>query len=319
MLGYVLSRLLQALLVLCIVVVISFAAVQAMPGDALLAALEATGSVADSKGLDAVRKAYGTDGTAVEQFFRWLGRFVQGDWGTSMGSGQDVLPMFLQRAPVTLELFFLGLVWAFAIGIPVGVICAMRRGTWLDTWLSGSSLVAIAIPASFEALALIYLFAVLLDVLPVSGYTPFSIDPWENILGMLMPSFVVGSHIAGAFARYVRSSLLDNLRQDFIRTARAKGLTEWQILFRHAVKPSMIPIVTVLGFTFGGMLAGAFIVEVIFAIPGVGRMAVDAIFEKDFPVIQAVLVVTSINVLVVNFLVDIAYAMLDPRIRLRQG
>ena len=317
MVAYILNRAAQAFVVLCLVVVISFAAVQMMPGDALLAALEATGNVADARGLEAIRKAYGTDGTALEQFFRWLGNFVRGDWGLSMGNGQAVLDMFLQRAPVSLELFFGGLIWAFAIGIPVGVICAFRRGSWLDTWLSGTSLVAIAIPGSFEALALIYLLAVILEWLPVSGYTPFSVDPWENILCMLMPTFVVGSHIAGAFARYVRSALLDNLRQDFIRTARAKGLTEIQILFRHAVKPSMIPIITVLGFTFGGMLAGSFIIEVIFALPGIGRMAVDAIFEKDFPVIQAVLVVASVNVLVVNFLVDIAYAMLDPRVRLR--
>ena len=317
MLPYILSRAAQALVVLCIVVVLAFSAVQLMPGDALLAALEETGTVADTRGLEAVRRAFGTDGTAFEQFWRWFGKFVQGDWGTSMGTGQDVLPMFLQRAPVTLELFLGGLIWALAIGVPVGMVCAFKRGSRLDTWLSGASLVGIAIPPTFEALALIYLLAVLLRILPVSGYTPFSVDPWENILSMLMPSFVVGSHLAGVLARYVRSSLLENLRQDFIRTARSKGLTETQILFRHAVKPSMIPIVTVLGFTFGGMLAGSFIIEVIFALPGIGRMAVDAIFAKDFAVIQAVLVVVSVNVLVVNFLVDVAYAALDPRVRLR--
>jgi peptide/nickel transport system permease protein len=201
--------------------------------------------------------------------------------------------------------------------VPIGMVCAFRRGSALDTWLSGGSLVGIALPPTFEALALIYLFAVIFKILPPSGYTPFSVDPWANIQAMLMPTFVVGSHLAGVLARYVRSSLLDNLRQDFIRTARSKGLSEVEILFRHAVKPSMIPIVTVLGFAFGGMLAGAFIIEVIFALPGVGRMAVNAIFEKDFPVIQAVLVITAINVLVVNFLVDIAYAALDPRIRIK--
>ncbi len=317
MIAFVLGRMVQASIVLCIVVVLAFCAVQMMPGDALMAAVEATGMVGDGRGLDAVKKAYGMDGTPVEQFWRWLGRFVTGDWGLSMTTGQAVWDMFVQRAPVTLELFLGGLLWALVIGVPVGMICAFRRGSRLDTWLSGASLVGIALPPTFEALALIYLFAVIFRVLPVSGYTPFSVDPWANIQAMLMPTFVVGSHLAGVLARYVRSSLLDNLRQDFIRTARAKGLSEVQILFRHAVKPSMIPIVTVLGFTFGGMLAGSFIIEVIFALPGIGRMAVDAIFEKDFPVIQAVLVVASVNVLVVNFLVDIVYAALDPRIRLR--
>jgi peptide/nickel transport system permease protein len=317
MLQFLLYRSLHAAIVLCIVVVVSFAAVQLMPGDALLAAIEVTGEVADSRGLDAVRKYYGQDGNAFEQFFRWLGKFVRGDWGLSMGSGQAVKDMFLQRAPVTLELFFGGLIWALVIGIPVGMLCAFKRGTALDSFLSGGSLIGIALPPTFEALALIYLFAVIFKILPPSGYTPFFEDPWANIQSMLLPSFVIGSHLAGILARYVRSSLLDNLRQDFIRTARAKGLSEVEILFRHAVKPSMIPIVTVLGFTFGGMLAGAFIIEVIFALPGVGRMAVNAIFEKDFPVIQAVLVMTAINVLAVNFLVDIAYAALDPRIRIR--
>ncbi len=317
MLSFVVSRAGQALAVLCMVVVLSFAAVQLMPGDALLVALEATGNVADTRGLDEVRKAYGVNGTVVEQFSRWLGKFVRGDWGTSMGTGQDVLEMFLQRAPITLELFFGGLLWALLIGVPVGMVCAFKRGSKLDTFLSGASLTGVALPPTFEALALIYIFSVMFRILPVSGYTPFSVDPWENILSMLLPSFVIGSHLAGVLARYVRASLLEVLRQDFIRTARSKGLTETQIMLRHAIKPSMIPIVTVLGFTFGGMLAGSFIVEVIFALPGIGRMAVDAIFAKDFPVIQAVLVVASVNVLLVNFLVDIAYAALDPRIRLR--
>ena len=264
-----------------------------------------------------MRKAFGTQGTAAEQFWRWGSNFVRGDWGISMGTGQDVLQRFKQRAPVTIELFVGGLLWALLIGVPIGMVCAFKRGTWLDTLLSGVSLTGVALPPTFEALALIYLLSVAFHILPVAGYTPFSVDPWENILSMAMPSFVIGSHLAGVLARYVRASLLEVLRQDFIRTARSKGLTETQIMLRHAIKPSMIPIVTVLGFTFGGMLAGAFIVEVIFALPGIGRMAVDATFSKDFPVIQAVLVVASVNVLLVNFLVDIAYAALDPRIRLK--
>jgi len=317
MLSYVVSRAGQALVVLCIVVVLAFAAVQKMPGDALLVALEATGNVADTRGLEQVRKAYGIDGTAIEQFWRWLSKFVRGDWGLSMGTGQEVLDMFLQRAPVTLELFFGGLIWALLVGVPVGMVAAFKRGSKLDTFLSGVSLTGVALPPTFEALALIYLLSVLLRILPVAGYVPFTVDAWENVLSMLLPTFVIGSHLAGVLARYVRASLLEVLGQDFIRTARSKGLSETQILFRHAIRPSMIPIVTVLGFTFGGMLAGSFIVEVIFALPGIGRMAVDAIFAKDFPVIQAVLVVASVNVLMVNFLVDIAYAALDPRIRLR--
>ncbi|MFT3814011.1 MAG: ABC transporter permease [Acidovorax sp.] len=317
MLSYVLSRSLQALVVLALVVVVAFATVQLMPGDALMAALAGTGNVADASGLEAVRKAYGLNGTLPEQFWRWLVNFVQGNWGISMNTGQDVIDMFRQRAPVTIELFIGGLLWALVLGVPVGIICAFRRGSKLDTFLSGASLTGIALPPTFEALALIYLLSVVFQLLPVAGYTEFSEDPWENLQSMLMPSFVVGSHLAGVLARYVRAGVIEVLRQDFIRTARAKGLTEVQILLRHAIKPALVPVVTVLGFSFAGMLAGSFIVEFIFALPGIGRMAVDAAFAKDYAVIQAVLVVTAVNVLVVNLLVDLCYAALDPRIRLR--
>lgn len=317
MVAYVVRRTGQALVVLCWVVVLSFATVQLIPGDALLAALGSTGNIADVRDLDPVRQAFGTQGSALEQFWRWSAGFVQGDWGVSMGTGQPVLQMFVERAPVTLELFVGGLLWALSVGVPAGMLSASRPGSRLDRWIGKTSLTLIALPPAFEALALIYLFGVLLRAVPVSGYVPLTVDPWENVAAMLLPSFVIGSHLAGVLARYVRGSLVEVLRQDFIRTARAKGLTETQILIRHAMKPSMIPIVTVLGFTFAGMLAGSFLVEVIFALPGIGRMAVDAAFARDLPVIQAVVVVASLNVLLVNVLVDIAYAALDPRIRLR--
>ncbi len=311
-----LARAAQAALVLCIVVVLAFAGVHLIPGDALLAAIGETGHEVDARSLEAVRQAYGMDGPVTTQFWRWLSHFVQGDWGRSIGTGQRVTEMFLQRLPVTLELFVGGTFWAFAIGIPVGTISALRQGSRLDRVLSAAAMIGVSVPTFWAGILMIYVFAVWLPWLPPSGYTPFGTDLALNLQSMLMPTFILGVHSAGLLARYVRSSLLDNLRQDYVRTARSKGLSEREVITRHAIKPSLLPIVTVVGLSWGHMLAGAFFVEVIFALPGLGRMGLEAVFAKDFPIIQALLVVVSLNVLAMNFLVDAAYALLDPRVRL---
>ena len=183
--------------------------------------------------------------------------------------------------------------------------------------LTAGAIIGISIPAYWEAIVLIYLLAVMVPLFPPSGYVPFVESPWLNIKAMVLPSFVLGTHAAGLLARFIRSSLLEVMGQDFIRTARAKGLSERAVIARHAVKPALIPVVTVIGLSWAGMLAGAFFIEYIFAIPGLGRMSVDAIFQKDFPVIQATLIAVSVNVLLVNLLVDILYGFLDPRVRVR--
>lgn len=319
MLHFIATRAAHALVVLAIVVVMAFAGVHLIPGDAVMAALGATGNVSDAEAIEAVKRAYGLTGSVPEQFVRWLVRFVQGDWGASVGTGQPVLEMFLQSLPVTLQLFLFATLWSLVIGIPIGILSALRRGSIWDTLFSGLAMIGISVPAFWASIVLIYLLSVVFPLLPPSGYVPFHEDPWLSLQSMLMPSFVLGTHSAGLLARYVRSSLLDNMRQDFIRTARAKGLNERQVVLRHAIKPSMIPVITVIGLSWGSLLAGAFFIEVIFALPGLGRMSVQAIFEKDFPVIQATLVVVSVNVLLVNFLVDLLYAALDPRIRLQAG
>jgi peptide/nickel transport system permease protein len=251
------------------------------------------------------------------QFAVWIEQFVRGDWGISIGSGEKVLDMFLRRLPITLELFFGATLWSLAIGIPVGIVGALKRNSTLDVLLTTGTIVGVSIPAFWEAIVLIYIFAVLFPILPPSGYVPFAEDPLLNLKAMVLPTFVLGTHSGGLLARYVRSSLLEVLGQDYIRTARAKGLSERAVVARHAIKPGMIPVVTVIGLSWGGMLAGAFFVEVIFAIPGLGRMSVEAIFQKDFPVMQATLIVVSLNVLLANLLVDILYGYLDPRVRVR--
>ncbi len=314
---YILVRLAHALIILAIVTVLVFVIARLLPGDAIMAAMSGSVSLQDPAVVQRVRQEFGLDQPLYQQFIVWLGEFLRGDWGTSLGTGQPVLAMFLQRLPITLELFGWATVWSFAIGIPVGIVSAVRRGSYLDMALTTGALLGVSIPSFWLAIVLIYLLAVALPVFPPSGYVPLSQSMWRNFEAMVLPSFVLGIHSAGLLARFVRSSLLEVLSQDFIRTARAKGLTERAVVALHAIKPAMIPVVTVIGLSWGGLLAGAFFVEVIFAIPGLGRMSVDAIFQKDFPVMQAMLIAVSVNVLLINLLVDILYGYLDPRVRVR--
>jgi peptide/nickel transport system permease protein len=314
---YVLLRLAHASIILAIVTVLVFVIARLLPGDAIMAAMSGSVDMHDPAIVARVRQEFGLDQPLYRQFLVWLGDFLQGDWGTSLGTGQRVLDMFLQRLPITLELFGWATVWSFAIGIPVGIVSAVKRGSAIDAALTTGALLGVSIPSFWLAIVLIYLLAVTVPVFPPSGYVPLSESLWRNFLAMMLPSFVLGTGSAGLLARFVRSSLLEVLSQDFIRTARAKGLTERAVVVLHAIKPAMIPVVTVIGLSWGGLLAGAFFVEVIFAIPGLGRMSVDAIFQKDFPVMQAMLIAVSVNVLIVNLLVDILYGYLDPRVRVR--
>jgi len=311
-------RLLHALVILALVTVLVFIIAQLMPGDGVLAAMAGSIDMSDASAVERVRKQYGLDQPILVQFGDWLARFVTGDWGTSIGGGEKVYDMFMRRLSPTLELFLGATIWSIGIGIPAGIIGALKRNSAIDVALTTGTMIGVSIPAFWEAIMLIYLLAVIFPILPPSGYVPFFEDPWLNIKSMLLPTFVLGTHSAGLLARYVRSSLLEVLGQDYIRTARAKGFSERAVIVLHALKPAMIPVVTVIGLAWAHMLGGAFFVEVIFAIPGLGRMSVDAIFQKDFPVMQATLIAVTLNVLLVNLLVDILYGYLDPRIRVRR-
>ena len=316
--SYICVRLLHALVILALVTMLVFVIAQLIPGDAVMAAMASSVDMNDSEVVARVRHQFGLDQSILMQFGNWLTRYLTGDWGTSIGTGQKVHTMFVQRLPVTLELFLGATAWSFVIGIPAGIISALKRNSAVDVAVSTGTMIGVSIPSFWEAIMLIYLLGVVFPILPPSGYVPFAENPVLNLKSMVLPTFVLGTHSAGLLARYVRSSLLEVLGQDYIRTARAKGLSERAIIALHALKPAMIPVVTVIGLAWAHMLAGAFFVEVIFAIPGLGRMSVDAIFQKDFPVVQATLIAVSVNVLVVNLLVDIVYGYLDPRVRMRQ-
>jgi len=314
---YILKRILYSILIFLLVTVMVFVMVRLIPGDPIRAAMQQNVDLSDVKIVEQVRAQYGLDKPIPVQFVMWLGDFVRGDWGKSLSTGEPVLDMFRNRLPATLELFVLATVWAWIIGFPLGVLGALKRNSFLDASLTSLSIAGVSIPSFWEGIILIYLFGVVFQILPPSGFVPLGDDPWLNLKSAILPSFVMGTHSAGLLARYVRSSLLEVFGQDYIRTARAKGLPEKVVIVTHAGRAAMIPVVTVIGISWGYFVAGAFLVEYVFAIPGLGRMGVDSIFARDFPVIQATLMAVALNILVANLVVDVLYGYLDPRVRVR--
>ncbi|MGA3085245.1 MAG: ABC transporter permease [Thermodesulfobacteriota bacterium] len=315
---YILERLIYTVILLFLVSILIFVMVRMLPGDPVSFAAMANSDLADKTIMAELRARYGLDKPIYTQYVIWLKDFVQGEWGKSIGSGEPVMTMFLERLPVTLELFLGATFWAFLIGFPVGIIGALRRNTKLDAFLTTSSIIGVSIPPFWEGIVFIYIFAVIFQIFPPSGYVPFFESPWENLLSVIMPTFIMGTGSAGLLARYVRSSFLEVFSQDFIRTARAKGANERRVIGKHAFKPAMLPVVTIIGLSWAFLISGAFIVEFMFAIPGLGRMGVDAVFARDFPVLQVVLVIVALNVLLVNLLVDLTYGILDPRVRVQR-
>ena len=314
---YILKRIIYSVLIFLLVTVLVFVMVRLIPGDPIRAAMQQNVDLSDVKIVEQVRAQYGLDKPIPVQFVMWLGDFVRGDWGKSLSTGEPVLNMFRNRLPATLELFVFATVWAWIIGFPLGLLGALKRNSFLDASLTSLSIAGVSIPSFWEGIILIYLFGVIFQILPPSGFVPLSEDPWLNLKSVILPSFVMGTHSAGLLARYVRSSLLEVFGQDFIRTARAKGLPERVVIVTHAARAAMIPVVTVIGLAWGYFVAGAFLVEYVFAIPGLGRMGVDSIFARDFPVIQATLMAVALNILVANLVVDMLYGYLDPRVRVR--
>ena len=318
MVKFLANRILNGLIVLAIVVVLTFVFTRLLPGDVFLAQIQAMETDVDAKETAKNLKAYyGLDKPVALQFVNWASNFVQGDWGESIQRGEDVLEMFKSRFRVTMELFVHVNLWMFCIGIPAGIISALKRNTHIDTIVTTGALISLAIPVFWLAIVMIYVFAVIFPIFPPFGYVSFDKDPAGNLLSLAMPGFVIGTALAGVMTRYVRSGMLEVLRQDYVRTARAKGLPERAVIIVHALKPSLIPIVTITGLLWILLISGTVFVEDVFAIPGLGQMFVYGIIGRDFPVVQAILVVNSIIILSLNVVVDIVYGLLDPRIRIQ--
>jgi peptide/nickel transport system permease protein len=298
--------------VLFAVTLFSFLLTSLLPGDAALSIL---GTSATPQAVQALRQQMHLDDPLPVRYVEWLGGAVRGDLGRSVRTQQQVTDAIRQRLPVTLELMVLAVLMALLMAIPVGVLAAYRSGGLLDQVASGAAFGVLAVPGFALAIVLIYVFAVQLDVFPATGYTPLVQDPLQNLRAFFLPAFTLALTDAAAYMRLLRSDMIDTLQEDYIAMARAKGLPTWHILLRHALKPSSFTILTVVGINIGRLLGGALIVETIFALPGIGRLLVDAIYARDLVMVQGVVAFVAVGYVLINFAVDILYGVLDPRVR----
>lgn len=310
---FIAQRLLLTIPVLFLVSLIVFALINLIPGDP---ALLMAGGEAGRDVVEALRKQMGLDRPMVVRYLIWLGRVLQGDLGKSVRDGRPVLDVLLMKLPVTIQLAVVAMLVSWAIAIPAGVLAAWRRRTVLDYAATTVALAGLSIPNFWLGIMLIYLFAVNLRWLPPSGYVEPWVDPVRSLTLMILPATVLGTALAALVMRLLRSSMLEVLGTEFVRTAHAKGLSDRVVILRHALKNAMIPVATVMGLQLGGLLGGAVITETIFAVPGIGQLAIQAILTRDYPMVQGVVLFSAVAVVFVNFTVDILYSLLDPRIRL---
>jgi peptide/nickel transport system permease protein len=310
--GFILRRVGAALIVVFLASVVVFAGTRALPGDP---ALVLAGEDRSPQALADIRAKYGLDDPVPVQYVNWLGHALQGDFGESRRSGIAVGETIMDRIPITLELSFLSIVVALILGIPAGVIAAVKRGSAADYGAGSLALVGLSIPHFWLGLLLILLFAVQLQVLPASGYVPFLEDPVENLRRMMLPALVLGTGVSAIVMRQMRSAMLDSLGADYVRTARAKGLSERQVIVGHAMRNSLLTVVTVVGLQLGALISGAVITEQIFVIPGFGRLTIEAVNQRDYALIQGVVFVAAAGYVIINLLVDTLYSVLNPRIR----
>ncbi len=312
---YILRRVLSMIPVLLIVSIIAFGLLYVLPGDPAVAILG--DNAGNQQTYLALRHDLGLDQPLHAQYLSWLGRVVQGNLGRSIRTNESVATVLMQRVPISMYLGAAGLFVGLALGLSVAIVSALRPGSRIDSLGTLLAMGGVAIPSFWQALLLVYVFAVLLRWVPPSGFTSPWVDPLLSVKMLVLPAIVLGTHSAAVIMRQGRSALMEVLEQDYITTARAKGLGDRSVVASHALKNAMIPIITVIGLQVGTLVSGAAITETVFAIPGVGRAAVDAIFFRDYPVLQGAVLTLTLGVLIANLLTDVTYAYLDPRIRYR--
>ena len=310
---YLLIRVLSVIPTLFGISVLVFGITYLIPGDP---ALIMAGSEATPEVVESLRRQWGLDQPVYVRYGAWLGNILQGDLGISYFSRQSVLQLVGNALPTTLELTILALVVAVAIAVPAGIVSAVRAGSWFDFVAAALGFVGLSIPGFWLGIMLIYIFAVHLQLLPAGGYTPLSAGLWPNVESMILPAIALGTFASTQLMRYLRASLLDVLHADHIRTARAKGLGEWLVLVRHALRNALIPFTTVLGVQMGYLLGGTVITESVFALPGMGRLVLTAILNRDYQVATGIILLIATAFVLINLVVDLLYPVLDPRVRL---
>jgi peptide/nickel transport system permease protein len=316
MVNFIIRRIYLAVIVLILVTLIVFMAMRILPGDPIYMIMTSGEMTSASlQEIEAVRHEFGLDKPLLIQYVDWLGGLLHGDLGVSIVQHEPVITEIIRRVPITLNLSLVALFISIIIGIPAGVICALRRGKWIDTVVTVLANTGITIPVFWLGVMLVYVFALQLHWLPVQGYTSPFVDLGKNIRQIIMPVFCLTIFPIASMARQTRSSMLEVMRQDYIRTAWSKGLKERAIVYRHALKNGLIPVVTLSGMALSNIIGGSVIIETVFNIAGMGRMAVNAVFAHDYPVVQGFIFLIAVTILTVNLLVDISYGWLDPRIR----
>ncbi|RLP92049.1 MULTISPECIES: ABC transporter permease [unclassified Micromonospora] len=309
---YLLTRAWQSALTLLLSTIVVFFGVRALPGDPALAL---AGEDRSPEALEAIRRHYGLDQPLPVQFAQYVERMVQGDFGVSIRTGTPVSSMLTTALPVTVELSVLAILLATALGVGAGVLAAVRRGRPAEWVANGMALIGLSVPHFWLGLLAILYLSVATGLFPASGFVPILEDPVDNLHHIVLPAVILGTGLAAIIMRQTRSAMLDSLSSDYVRTAKAKGLRPRAVITQHALRNSLIVVVTVVGLQLGGLISGAVVTEQIFGLPGFGKMTIDAVFQRDYPVIQAVVLLTATAYIVINFLVDLLYSVIDPRIR----
>jgi peptide/nickel transport system permease protein len=309
---FLVQRAAISVVTLFVISMIVFTGVRMIPGDP---ARVMAGNEADEAGLEEVRQKYGLMDPIPFQYLRWVSLALRGDLGESIRTREAVIKTVATKLPITIELAFLSLLVAVGIAIPAGVLAAVRRNTVWDLLTSGASLGGVSIPNFWLGIMLILLFSVRLGWLPASGFVSLWESPLGNLQRMIMPAFVLGTALAAILMRQTRNSMIEVMSADYIRTAYSKGLAGRIVVFRHAIRNSLIPVVTILGLQMGALMSGAVVTEQIFVVPGFGRLIVEAVFTRDYPLVQGVVLLTASSYVLINLLVDVSYSLLDPRIR----
>lgn len=310
------NRILSAIPVLFFVSVIVFMMLQLLPGDPATVIL---GQEATPEAIEAMREKMGLNKPLLEQYLTWVGNVLQGNLGNSLIDGTSVNKLIMERLPATVELIIGSFLVALLIALPAGMISAARPNKMADHICTFVALIGMSIPHFWLGMMAIIVVAVQLGWLPASGYVPFTEDPVANIKSIILPVIATGFRESAILMRMIRSSMLEVMQSDYIRTAAAKGLSEKTILFGHALKNALIPVVTTSGIMLAGLLGGLVITETIFNIPGYGKLIIDSVFNRDFITVQSAILVSAVLVVIINIIVDILYALIDPRIKLDKG
>lgn len=312
MLAYLVKRILSLIPVLFGISIVSFTLIHLVPGDTVSVIL---GTNTTAVSAAALRAAFGLDRPAPVQYVTWLAGVLHGDFGQSFITGQPIWNTIMFRLPATAELAGAALLLSLCIALPAGIIAAIRQYSAADYAGSTVALLGLSLPSFWLATMLTILFSVVWKVLPPSGYVPFPTDPLGNLRDLILPAVTLGTGLAAVVMRYTRSAMLEVVRQEYIKTARIKGLPERMVIAKHALKNALIPVVTVIGLQTAYLLGGVVIIEQIFDWPGVGKLMLNAVYQRDYPLIQAVILVIAVLFVLINLVVDIIYAYLNPRIR----